>query len=604
VANGGAVFIAGLGWSWPKGLSQYPMNQVAQLFGFEYGTDVIRDPAFNIDGAPKLYHFFPANLNTTQSPYCPSPFLGTNLARGESLRVLRLAVSTTGAFTQQNGGVNATQLLVEQWLATINELYGREYCVRFELIPNNNLVIFSDPATDPWATLPPGSGGCTNADLILSQQFEVFNNVIGSANYDISHVIAGSSFGGGCAGSLQTGLSGGLDIPVTRHEIGHQLAQSHTINNSGNNNYEPENGGWTIQGGNAQGYAHAVSFHQLAHFLRNSVPLVGEKVPTGNTIPSVDAGPDVVVPKSTPFTLTGIARDPDPNDSLTYVWDNMNRGIAQGIPVADDTQGALFMRLLPATSASRTFPRMSDVITNKDVNEQEQLPTQPRILDIRLTVNDHHKMVYQGELINASGVHSDDVQVVVADAGPFRVTSQNVPDIIYTGGTEQTVTWSVNGTDAPPINTQNVEISLSTDRGYTYPIVLVESTENDGSARVKIPNINTEQARIKVAAVDNVYFNLNTQDFEIRQDITRTANEFKPFAVNIYPNPAQAFIQMEVPAKRNFRAQLYDASGRELVNQMNNGYFDISTFSDGTYLIVITDLNTLEKVSKKIVVVK
>ena len=72
----------------------------------------------------------------------------------------------------------------------------------------------------------------------------------------------------------------------------------------------------------------------------------------------------------------------------------------------------------------------------------------------------------------------------------------------------------------------------------------------------------------------------------------------------IETRPAQAFIQMEVPAKRNFRAQLYDASGRELVNQMNNGYFDISTFSDGTYLIVITDLNTLEKVSKKIVVVK
>ena len=67
VAAGGGVFIAGLGWSWPQALSLYPMNQVANLFGFEYQTNVIRDPSVNVNGSPKLYNFFPDNLNTTQT---------------------------------------------------------------------------------------------------------------------------------------------------------------------------------------------------------------------------------------------------------------------------------------------------------------------------------------------------------------------------------------------------------------------------------------------------------------------------------------------------------------------------------------------------------
>ena len=73
VANGGSILIAGLGWSWPKSLDIYPMNEVANLFGFEFTTDAIYDAVTNINGAPKLYNFYPENLDTTQTPYCPSP---------------------------------------------------------------------------------------------------------------------------------------------------------------------------------------------------------------------------------------------------------------------------------------------------------------------------------------------------------------------------------------------------------------------------------------------------------------------------------------------------------------------------------------------------
>ncbi len=542
VANGGSVLIAGLGWSWPNNLNQYPMNQVANLFGFEFTTDAIYDDNNNVDGSPKLYNLYPENLNTT-NPYCASSFFGTNIPRGEYLRVLKIAVSTNGEFTQQNGGVSNTSALIDTWLEEINDIYGREYCVRFELIPNNDVLIFSNPSTDPWATLPNGSGGCTNANLILNDQASVIDGIIGNGNYDLSHVIAGSPFGGGCAGGLKSGLSGGLDIPVTRHEIGHQFSQSHTINHPGNSNYETENGAWTIQGGNAQSHAHAVSYHELASFLLNNIPDLGTKIPTNNNIPTVDAGSDVTIPISTPFTLTGIANDIDANDELTYVWDNMSLGTPQTIPVNDDSQGAIFMRLLPSTESSRTFPNINDVIANNNSNSQEQLPSQARIMDIRLTVNDNHKITYSGNIINASGTNSDDIRITVADAGPFIVTSQNTNGISYIGGSSQTVTWAVNGTDQAPINTQNVRISLSIDGGFTYPFELLNSTPNTGTAIVTIPNIATTTARIKVEAIDNIYFDINTHDFEI--DGETSTHEIGNSSVKIFPNPSKDMIYIE-----------------------------------------------------------
>ena len=113
------------------------------------------------------------------------------------------------------------------------------------------------------------------------------------------------------------------------------------------------------------------------------------------------------------------------------------------------------------------------------------------------------------------GVDSADTLVLIDNtAGPLRVTSQGSPTA-YTGGSNQTVTWNVNSTDKPSL-APNVMISLSTDGGYTYPHVLAASTANDGSEAVNLPNVATLHARIKVAAVGNVFFDVNHSDIAIQ----------------------------------------------------------------------------------------
>ena len=454
----------------------------------------------------------------------PAPFIGTNLARGENLRVLRLAVSCTGEYTQSVGGKPNASAYINTWLEEINEIYGREYCVRFTLIPNNDDLIFTDANTDPWPVV--GNGGpCSAADQALTNaQGPTIDNLIGDANYDISHIfMIYPNSGGGCAGGFKLGISGPPSIPITRHEIGHQFSQAHTISNGGNNNYELLGGGWSIQGGNQQGYAHSSSYHALANHLLTTEANSGMTIATNNTIPTVDAGPDLAIPINTPFVLNGTAYDPDPGDVLTYAWDQLDRGIDQNSPVGDDSQGSLFMRFLPTQSSSRSIPKLSDVIAGNNQTSQENLPTQAREMNIRLTVNDSHRHNLNGTMVNASAINSDDVKVTVVNTGPFVVGMPNDGTEVWTAGTTPQVGWNVANTHVAPINCTIVDILLSVDGGLTYTYTLASGVANNGNATVNLPAgvPQTSKARVKVecASFDNIrFFDISNSDFTINSN--------------------------------------------------------------------------------------
>lgn len=71
-------------------------------------------------------------------------------------------------------------------------------------------------------------------------------------------------------------------------------------------------------------------------------------------------------------------------------------------------------------------------------------------------------------------------------------------------------------TNVAPVSTANVKISLSTDSGLSFPTVLAASTPNTGSAVVTLPAVATTKARIKVEAVDNIFFDVSNADFSIK----------------------------------------------------------------------------------------
>lgn len=283
----------------------------------------------------------------------------------------------------------------------------------------------------------------------------------------------------------------------------------------------------------------------------------------GNKNPVVVAPEDKTLPIRTPFTLTGSGTDDD-GDPLVYLWEQTDPGNLTGTALVsnDKIEGPLFRMFgtyadVSATEAlqtpspdinlatadpSRTFPDLTQVLagntnaatgtcpaapappasggaTNVPVRTiecySEFLPTAGYANNVLTAGQLNFRLSARDQVASGGGYAYDDVTLTLdGSAGPFLVTSQTTPGARVLPGSQQTVTWAVNGTDAAGL-APDVRISLSLDGGQTFPTELVASTPNDGSQAVTIPAVESAAARIRVEAVDNYFFDVNDSAFAI-----------------------------------------------------------------------------------------
>ena len=482
----------------------------------------------------------------TRVPLSVTP--GVNLSVGTSLTTYRLALASTAEFTALNGGAAATQTVLAQIVQDVNRTLRKELAIQFELVPNNSLLVFTNGATDGYSN--------TDTFTMTAENQAVVDSVIGNANYDIGHVIGTRAFGGadgvgfvgvGAPGVKASGASSISDASfaegILLHEMGHQLGALHTFNGTGGScafgrepseSYEPGSGSTIIAYPNIcdtdnltpdlgdATYYHAASFDAITSRL-NGLAGVGSSVATGNNIPFVNAGPNYVIPATTPFSLSAFGFDED-GDALTYTWEQIDAGDADGqslpVPNAADGAGPLFRSYAPSASPDRVFPRLQDILANtpQSTNKDEHLPTNSRILNFRVTARDNHVVNIGGVPTVVSGIASDDVALSVVNTGAsFAVTSPNT-SVVWTGGSSQVVSWNVAGTTGSGIDTSQVRILLSEDGGLTFPHVLA-ITANDGSELVSLPNLSTTQARIKVEAIGNIFFDIGDANFTLNANL-------------------------------------------------------------------------------------
>lgn len=442
------------------------------------------------------------------------------------LRQYRLALACTGEYATFHGGTKPLVLAaMNTSMNRVNGVYETDLAITMQIIANNDLIIFLNAATDPYTN----NDGAT----MLGQNQTTCNNIIGAANYDIGHVF---STGGGGIASLNSvcsnsnkarGVTGGgspvgdaFDIDYVAHEMGHQFGANHTQNNNCNRvagaSMEPGSAS-TIMGyagicnpnvqNNSDDYFHAISLQEISNFITGANHTCPVEINTGNNAPTVNGGPDFVIPKSTPFSLTATGSDAD-NDPLTYCWEQMDPEFATMPPVSTSATGPLFRSYKGVPSPTRWFPRLPDLVANVN-STWEELPGVARTMKFRVTVRDNHD--------GAGCTEEDDVVITVSGAaGPFVVSEPNTNVLWYVGETK-TVTWNVAGTNAAPVNCANVKILLSTDGGFTYPITLLNSTPNDGSADVVVPNNISNTCRVMVLSVGNVFFDISNVNFRIEQ---------------------------------------------------------------------------------------
>lgn len=461
---------------------------------------------------------------------------------GTQLRTYRLALACTGEYAAVFGGtVAGASAAMVTAMNRINGIYESEVDVRMVLINNNNLIVYTNGATDPYTN--------NNGGTMLTENQNNLTTVIGGANYDIGHVF---STGGGGVAVLNSPCSStnkakgvtGLSNPVgdafyvdyVAHEMGHQFGGPHTFNSatgscngnrSASSAYEPGSG-ITIQAyagicgsdnlaNNSIAYFHVKSFNDLVTFTQTGTGNgCATTTSTGNTPPLITStGANYTIPVSTPFMLTGAATDAN-GDTLTYSWEEFDLGPASTWNANNGTSPN-FRPFSPVAQPYRIFPKMSDIVNNT-TTIGEILPTAARSLKFKLTVRDNR--------MNGAGITNIDSTVtlsVVNPGGAFTVSYPNTA-LSFPAGTIINATWNVAATDVAPIGCSNVKISLSTDGGFTYPITLVNSTANDGAEDVIIPNNITATARIKVEAVGNIFFDISNTNFAITAPLPLTIN--------------------------------------------------------------------------------
>jgi subtilisin-like proprotein convertase family protein len=443
------------------------------------------------------------------------------------LRTYRLALACTGEYADFHGG---TVPLVMAAMATsmhrINGVYENEFAVRMQIIAKNDTLINLMSASDPYDN---GDGGA-----MLGQNKIACNTRVGASAYDIGHVF--STGGGGiaglgvvCTGDKAYGVTGQaspigdpFDIDYVAHEMGHQFSGNHTQNNecnrAGQTSMEPGSAS-TIMGyagicapdvqPHSDPYFHGVNVEEIINFITdgegNNCPV---KKPTGNLTPSVNAGANFTIPRGTPFILTALGSDID-SDSLTYCWEQMDADATTQPPISTSTTGPLFRSFNPTETPSRYFPRLQDVIDQKN-DDWEELPSVGRKMNFRVTMRDN-------DPVGGSTVFDDMLVTVASNAGPFIVTFPTDTSA-WSSGSYETVQWNVANTDRAPVNCAQVNISLSTDGGKSFPYLLLQGAPNTGRACVLLPEIASDSAIIKVEAVGNIFYNLSRSYFAIKTD--------------------------------------------------------------------------------------
>jgi len=445
---------------------------------------------------------------------------------GDQLRTYRLAMTATGEYTQYfearqcanpppaGCGRNAAIAQITTTVNRVTGIYEREVAVRFTLTATN---IYEDP-DDPFPT-----GTNVNGALLDQNQADL-DAKVGSANYDIGHIVSAGGDGGyagvgvvcnnaskGRGGTSRPDpLGDPFDVDYVAHEMGHQMGGNHTFNGTtgscgGGNRaagsaYEPGSG-TTIMAyagicgaedvqPNSDDYFHTKSFDEITTYRDGGGAACGTQTATGNNAPTVNAGADYTIPRNTPFTLTASGSDPD-GDALTYCWEEFDLGAATPPPNMAD--GPLLRSRPPTASPSRTFPQLSDILSGT-TNPWERLPTVDRTLTFRVTARDNH--------INGGGVDYDTMTVTVT-GDPFQITRPASGDRLECGGNTQ-LTWDAGGGSMA----SDVKALISYDGGNAFADLL-SSTPNDGNESVTVPKNLTNTGRIKLEAIGNIFFDIS-----------------------------------------------------------------------------------------------
>jgi hypothetical protein len=455
------------------------------------------------------------------------------------LRTYRLAVAATSGYVRARGGKSQA---LESLVTTFNRVDGifmRDLCIHLELVDPDGFLLFSEPEKDPYA----GHG----LDDLPQVNQSTLARLVRLQNYDVGHLLCTENGGKaliGCAsprGQKAWGVTGlpwsegcAADVDFVAHELAHQFGAHHTHNSllgphQADSRYaatavEPGSGSTLMSLAGQCGaenlqahpdeYFHSVSLSEIARLTSQTPAAHNWRV---GQAPSLFPVTGAAIPHSTPFYLSAAPRQPTPAN-WTFTWEQVDVG-AGSPPAKDDGQRPLFRSRPPAAETTRSLPSLQSVLYNKwKVGEEPGMVT--RNLLFRLTARNNQatggSMAYHTITLNLTDA-----------AGPFAVWEPK-SGAVWKAGSWQTVLWNCAKTSGPPVGCSQVRLELSLDNGRSFRS-LGSAVSNNGAATIRIPKDAASQAaRIRVVAVDGLFYQVSPLSFVIPPSPVKTAVSPRP----------------------------------------------------------------------------
>ncbi len=501
-------------------------------------------------------------------------------------RTIRLAISASAEYTnywdddnEDNGDAKEDALgAIVSTINRVNSIYESELGISLKLISGTE-IIYDNDQTDPYS------------DSFNEEVQETLTEIIGEENYDLGHLFHYGQNSGNAGGigtlckdgkkgsaytshgfsdSFQDFLTDYFDVDYVSHEIGHQLGAYHTysfIDESTGSNVEPGSGS-TIMGYAGITGPDDVQIHTDPYFNYKSIEDILDYVSTQscysddemtNNTPSVNAGPDYVIPIGTAYELRGEGDDID-KDELSFCWEQIDEGeVTFSNFGPNNFSGSTARSIPPSNNPVRSIPNINSVLQGELTQEKPNITSSwetisliSRELNWGLTVRD--RVPFSSDQIGQT--NSDSMKInVIESAGPFSLTSQSATGNVYKTGERVKIEWLVSNTNKEPINSSKVSIYLSLDGGQNFNYEVVLSTDNDGEFIYKIPyGISSENARFKILADNSIYYAVNSEPFKIEQrpfalifdkltyEYCNPENEIIPFEIEVYEDLSDVII--------------------------------------------------------------
>jgi hypothetical protein len=586
------------------------------------------------------------------------PAMAAKTVNGHTLRTYRLALCANNYYCQAATGLSAPTIAqafakMTTTMNRVNGVYNREFAVQMNFIANEDTLIWTQPTgtingADPFHADNANGANCLGINRTTCQ------NRIGNTNFDCGHVF--TTGGGGISGlgivcnntsgqhkarsvtGLPSPVGDGFDIDYVAHEMGHQFGSNHTFNNnadgscSGNasNNYAYEPGsGSTILAyagicaadniqPHSDAYFHASSLVQIQSKLAGSQDVCAAKTTTTNKLVYIDPfSASYKIPYKTPFELIApTAIDSASDTVISYCWEQWNRGDFGNKLQQTFFRGPIFRSFNPRSyDPIRIFPKLSMVLSGNLVsvttsgNMGEKAPDTTRFLTFKLTLRNMHTG-YGSFLFPDDTIHVDAISTGAANGySGFKVTSQNVFSISYTGGSAETITWDVAGTDAAPVSCANVKIFMSTDGGNTWPYT-VGTFPNNGSAAITVPNppATSNIVRFKVKGDGNIFFNVNLKNITVTHNPSASSGVAPAAAslsgaVRVFPVPARDLLHISIQYTGTVTAAIYNATGQLVWTGIagTNTEIAVGTWARGVYHVRFADVTNGQMTAKTII---